>query len=168
MKTWKWIELRTEQNESNKIETAEYRFSTNEYMYMYIDDYKKINHDITDSTYCTMYVQCKYFVHRFIWKKNGVEVPNSQVVAVDKKTGTITFSGVDLSDFGTYQCFASNEFGTALSNPFKLERAGKHLPTMKTKGCSVLNDVEFCPLFVAWKRWPWPNRHSTFPSRWSG
>ena len=51
------------------------------------------------------------------------------MVAVDKTAGTITFSGVDISDFGTYQCFASNEFGTALSNPFKVERAGKDINT---------------------------------------
>ncbi|XP_055998427.1 contactin-3-like isoform X2 [Ostrea edulis] len=57
------------------------------------------------------------------WKKNGEDVQNSQYVSVDKSTGTLKFIQMQTSDYGTYQCFAKNDFGTSLSKPFKVEES---------------------------------------------
>nr|XP_022337546.1 neuroglian-like isoform X2 [Crassostrea virginica] len=57
------------------------------------------------------------------WRKDNVAVRNSREVAVDSKLGTITFTRIQMSDYGTYQCFASNEYGTALSSPIEVKEA---------------------------------------------
>ncbi|XP_061166760.1 contactin-4-like [Saccostrea echinata] len=55
------------------------------------------------------------------WKKDGVIVQNSKYVSVDKDTGTLKFNQMQGSDYGTYQCFAKNDFGTSLSEPFDVK-----------------------------------------------
>ncbi|XP_048727971.2 neuroglian-like isoform X3 [Ostrea edulis] len=57
------------------------------------------------------------------WRKDNVAVRNSRQVAVDAKLGTITFTRIEYEDYGTYQCFASNQYGTALSPPIKIKEA---------------------------------------------
>uniref|UniRef100_K1Q2R6 Neuroglian n=1 Tax=Magallana gigas TaxID=29159 RepID=K1Q2R6_MAGGI len=57
------------------------------------------------------------------WRKDDVAVRNSRQVAVDSKLGTIVFTRIDMSDYGTYQCFASNQYGTALSPPIEVHEA---------------------------------------------
>jgi hypothetical protein len=52
-------------------------------------------------------------------------VKNSREVAVDAKLGTITFTRIQYQDYGTYQCFASNQYGTALSPPMEIREARK-------------------------------------------
>lgn len=54
-------------------------------------------------------------------------VRNSRQVAVDSKLGTIVFTRIDMSDYGTYQCFASNQYGTALSPPIEVHEARKSI-----------------------------------------
>lgn len=55
------------------------------------------------------------------WKKDGAVVLNSKYVSVDKDTGTLKFNQMQAADYGTYQCFAKNDFGTSLSKPFKVK-----------------------------------------------
>ncbi|XP_062569416.1 neural cell adhesion molecule L1-like isoform X2 [Saccostrea cucullata] len=55
------------------------------------------------------------------WKKDGVVVLNSKYVSVDKDTGTLKFNQMQRTDYGTYQCFAKNDFGTSLSPPFEVK-----------------------------------------------
>ncbi|KAK3087670.1 hypothetical protein FSP39_008976 [Pinctada imbricata] len=76
----------------------------------------------------------------YTWKKDGIKVENSQIVGVDSKTGEISFLKIELGDYGTYQCFASNNYGTALSKPFKVER-----PTLVSG--TFINDDEECQPF---------------------
>ncbi|XP_061167029.1 neurofascin-like [Saccostrea echinata] len=57
------------------------------------------------------------------WKKDGVIVRNSKYVYVDKDTGTLKFNEMQGSDYGTYQCFAKNDFGISLSIPFEVKMA---------------------------------------------
>lgn len=59
------------------------------------------------------------------WRKDDVAVRNSRQVAVDSKLGTIVFTRIEMSDYGTYQCFASNQYGTALSPPIEVHEARK-------------------------------------------
>lgn len=60
------------------------------------------------------------------WKKNGV---NFDYVAYDKrisqqpKRGTLVFGKPESMDEGLYQCFATNEHGTSLSNAVFLRKA---------------------------------------------
>lgn len=61
------------------------------------------------------------------WRKDDVAVRNSRQVAVDSKLGTIVFTRIDMSDYGTYQCFASNQYGTALSPPIEVHEARKSI-----------------------------------------
>ena len=63
--------------------------------------------------------------YSYQWRKDNVAVRNSREVAVDSKLGTITFTRIQMSDYGTYQCFASNEYGTALSSPIEVKEARK-------------------------------------------
>lgn len=64
-------------------------------------------------------------LNRYEWKKNGVVVQNSQFVAIDRSTGTLKFGRMQNEDYGTYQCFATNEYGTSLSKPFKVKESSK-------------------------------------------
>lgn len=48
---------------------------------------------------------------------------NSQYVSVSKEEGTLKLFLLQSTDYGTYQCFASNDFGTSLSKPFKLKES---------------------------------------------
>ncbi|XP_062569429.1 neurofascin-like [Saccostrea cucullata] len=57
------------------------------------------------------------------WKKDGAVVQNSKYVSVDKDTGTLRFNQMRAIVYGTYQCFAKNDFGTSLSKPFKVKES---------------------------------------------
>lgn len=65
--------------------------------------------------------------YSYQWRKDDVAVRNSRQVAVDSKLGTIVFTRIDMSDYGTYQCFASNQYGTALSPPIEVHEARKSI-----------------------------------------
>lgn len=60
---------------------------------------------------------------RYEWKKDGVIVRNSQFVSVDESLGTLKFVQMENADYGTYQCFATNDYGTSLSKPFKVKES---------------------------------------------
>uniref|UniRef100_A0A8W8NE62 Ig-like domain-containing protein n=1 Tax=Magallana gigas TaxID=29159 RepID=A0A8W8NE62_MAGGI len=60
---------------------------------------------------------------QYEWKRNGVVVPNSQFVSIDGLTGTLKFVKMQNEDYGTYQCFATNKYGTSLSKPFKVKES---------------------------------------------
>lgn len=60
---------------------------------------------------------------RYEWKKDGYVVLNSQFIAVDKSMGILKFLKMQNEDYGTYQCFATNDYGTSLSKPFKIMEA---------------------------------------------
>jgi len=60
---------------------------------------------------------------KYEWKKNGAVVRNSQYVTVDALTGNLKFNRMMNEDYGTYQCFATNDLGTSLSKPFKVKES---------------------------------------------
>ncbi|XP_062591175.1 neuroglian-like isoform X1 [Saccostrea cucullata] len=70
-------------------------------------------------------IQCKAVNGNitYQWRKDDVAVRNSREVAVDARLGTITFTRVEFTDYGKYQCFASNSYGTALSQPIQVKQA---------------------------------------------
>lgn len=65
------------------------------------------------------------WLNRYEWKRNGVVVPNSQFIAIDRAIGTLKLVKMQNQDYGTYQCFAKNNFGTSLSKPFKVKESSK-------------------------------------------
>ncbi|XP_052685224.1 neural cell adhesion molecule L1-like [Crassostrea angulata] len=60
---------------------------------------------------------------QYQWEKDGVVVQNSQYVSIDNSTGTLKFVKMQKGNYGTYQCFATNDNGTSLSKPFKVKEA---------------------------------------------
>lgn len=58
-----------------------------------------------------------------MWKKDGVVVENTQFIPVDNSTGILRFVKIQTEHYGTYQCFASNTYGTSLSTPFNLKES---------------------------------------------
>lgn len=60
---------------------------------------------------------------KYEWYKDGQVLQPSLQIGVNKDTGELTITKPMVADFGTYQCFASNSHGTAMSAPFKVERA---------------------------------------------
>uniref|UniRef100_K1PWF2 Contactin-6 n=1 Tax=Magallana gigas TaxID=29159 RepID=K1PWF2_MAGGI len=60
---------------------------------------------------------------QYQWEKDGVVVQSSQYVSTDNLTGTLKFVKLQNRDYGTYQCFATNDNGTSLSKPFKVKEA---------------------------------------------
>lgn len=62
-------------------------------------------------------------LYRYEWKKNGI-ILNQNLHNIQKGAdGTITIQPATSADEGYYQCFAGNQYGTALSNTTHLERA---------------------------------------------
>lgn len=66
---------------------------------------------------------------RYEWNKDGNAVQNSQFVSIDKSTGTLKFIKMQNEDYGTYQCFATNKYGTSISVPLKVKESSKFLLT---------------------------------------
>eukprot|EP00105_Crassostrea_gigas_P041624 XP_019925772.1 PREDICTED: contactin-1 [Crassostrea gigas] len=60
---------------------------------------------------------------QYVWKKDGVVVENTQFIPVDNSTGILRFVKIQTEHYGTYQCFASNTYGTSLSTPFNLKES---------------------------------------------
>lgn len=53
---------------------------------------------------------------RYEWKKNGFEL-NTNLSSIRKGSdGTVTVDTATVKDEGYYQCFATNQYGTTLSN----------------------------------------------------
>nr|XP_034301630.1 contactin-1 [Crassostrea gigas] len=78
-----------------------------------------------DSILTDASINCKAWngqIH-YEWKRNGVVVPNSQFVSIDGSTGTLKFVKIANEDYGTYQCFATNDYGTSLSKLFKVKES---------------------------------------------
>lgn len=62
--------------------------------------------------------------------KNGQEfeyVSYDKRISQQPKRGTLVFSKPEIVDEGLYQCFATNRYGTSVSNAVFLRRAGKFL-----------------------------------------
>nr|XP_034301542.1 contactin-3-like isoform X1 [Crassostrea gigas] len=57
------------------------------------------------------------------WNKDGNFVQNSQFVSLDNLSGTLKFVKMQNEDYGTYQCFATNDYGTSISKPFKVKES---------------------------------------------
>lgn len=62
-------------------------------------------------------------IHRYEWNKDGNVVQNSQFVSTDNSSGTLKFIKMQNEDYGTYQCFAANDFGTSISMHFKVKES---------------------------------------------
>uniref|UniRef100_A0A8W8NA32 Ig-like domain-containing protein n=1 Tax=Magallana gigas TaxID=29159 RepID=A0A8W8NA32_MAGGI len=60
---------------------------------------------------------------QYEWEKDGAVLQNSQYVSIDNLTGTLKFVKMQNRNYGTYQCFATNDNGTSLSKPFKVKEA---------------------------------------------
>ena len=82
------------------------------------------------------------FVHRFYWQRNGLPVDmdeGGRVRFVSPDQGTLTISSTDIDDDGTYQCFAVNQFGTAVSSLAMIRKAGgwvtgQNVPSQNVQG----------------------------------
>lgn len=63
---------------------------------------------------------------RYSWKKNGLtlDVPGGRF-AYQPGSGNLIIRGILPGDEGSYNCFASNKFGTAVGRTIKLKKAGK-------------------------------------------
>ncbi|XP_076082728.1 neuroglian-like [Mytilus galloprovincialis] len=57
------------------------------------------------------------------WRKDGKVFSDSLQISSDKMTGELKITKPAIQDFGSFQCFASNSHGSAMSAPFKVERA---------------------------------------------
>lgn len=60
---------------------------------------------------------------QYEWRKDGEVVKNSQFVLIDNSTGVLRFVKMQEKDYGTYQCFATNNYGTSVSKPFRVKEA---------------------------------------------
>jgi len=66
-------------------------------------------------------------VCRYVWKKDGEELDTSSgqsEIIVQPPGGSIVIKRPAADDDGVYQCFARNEFGTAVSIKTVVRRAG--------------------------------------------
>ncbi|XP_062576169.1 uncharacterized protein LOC134238056, partial [Saccostrea cucullata] len=59
---------------------------------------------------------------QYEWRKDNITVQSSEFVSVNNSTGTLSFNKMRNSDYGTYQCLASNNAGTSISNPFEVKK----------------------------------------------
>nr|XP_022339989.1 contactin-3-like isoform X2 [Crassostrea virginica]XP_022340078.1 contactin-3-like isoform X2 [Crassostrea virginica]XP_022340171.1 contactin-3-like isoform X2 [Crassostrea virginica] len=78
---------------------------------------------------------------KYEWKKNGAVVRNSQYVTVDELTGNLKFTRMMNEDYGTYQCFATNDQGTSLSKPFKVKES--RMSSFPTSGVQEVRCKQF-------------------------
>jgi len=64
---------------------------------------------------------------RYVWKKDGEELDTGSEQSkyiVQPPGGSIIIKRPSAEDDGVYQCFARNEFGTAVSIKTTVKRAG--------------------------------------------
>lgn len=64
----------------------------------------------------------------FRWKKNGIyleHISYDKRISQQPKSGTLVFKKPEDIDEGLYQCFASNRYGTAVSNAVFVRKSGK-------------------------------------------
>lgn len=47
-------------------------------------------------------------------------------MSVNISTGTLKFVQMHDADYGTYQCFATNDHGTAISKPFNVNESSEY------------------------------------------
>ena len=66
------------------------------------------------------------YINRYEWRKDGVKLQNSLQIRVNETSGKMSIIGAELRDFGSYQCFAYNELGTAVSAEFQINRGCKY------------------------------------------
>lgn len=64
---------------------------------------------------------CIYY--RFQWKKDSEALHDSLHIFSDQYTGVLTITKPTKTDFGTYECTATNKHGLAVSAAFKLKKA---------------------------------------------
>nr|XP_022337747.1 neural cell adhesion molecule L1-like isoform X1 [Crassostrea virginica] len=57
------------------------------------------------------------------WQKDGVVLENNKYISVNNTSGSLKISWMETDNYGTYQCFANNSFGTSVSYPFKVQEA---------------------------------------------
>ena len=68
-----------------------------------------------------------YCIYRYVWKKDGQRLDTGSGQSkyiVQPPGGTIIIKSPSTEDDGVYQCFAHNEFGTAVSIRTRVQRAG--------------------------------------------
>ena len=63
-----------------------------------------------------------YPTPKYEWRKDGVKLQNSLQIKVDETTGKMSIIAAEIADYGSYQCFAVNELGTAVSAEFQVNR----------------------------------------------
>ena len=77
-------------------------------------------------------------IFRYEWKKNGFELNQNRFNIQRGADGTVTIQHATSMDEGLYQCFARNQYGTALSKTAHIQRAvldtgsGTHVVLQKT------------------------------------
>src|SRR6218665_684866 len=77
-------------------------------------------------------------IFRYEWKKNGFELNQNRPNIQRGADGTVTIQHATSMDEGFYQCFARNQYGTALSNTAHIQIAvldtgsGTHAVLQKT------------------------------------
>ena len=65
-------------------------------------------------------------LYSYEWQKDGVVLENNKYISVNNKSGSLKISWMETDNYGTYQCFANNSFGTSVSYPFKVQEASKY------------------------------------------
>jgi len=66
-------------------------------------------------------------LYRYTWQKDGQELDTGSgqsKIIVQPPGGSIIIKSPSQEDDGVYQCFASNELGTAVSIKTKVQQAG--------------------------------------------
>lgn len=66
------------------------------------------------------------YINRYEWRKDGVKLQNSLQIKVNETSGKMSIIAAELADYGSYQCFAVNELGTAVSAEFQVHRGCKY------------------------------------------
>ena len=66
------------------------------------------------------------YINRYEWRKDGVKLQNSLQIKMNETSGKMSIIAAELADYGSYQCFAVNELGTAVSAEFQINRGCKY------------------------------------------
>ena len=67
-------------------------------------------------------------MYRYVWKKDGQQLDTDSGQSkyiIQSPGGSIIIKRPSAEDDGEYQCFASNEFGTAVTIKTQVRKAGR-------------------------------------------
>ncbi len=121
-----------------------------------------MHYKVNYSLLCYLFLIC--FIARFRWVKDGVEFDPSKdpELSVSRDTGTFSLTAKDgpIHQYqGRYNCYASNDLGTAVSNEARIVTESKSFSSLQHYNATHLwlpvwyPDVTTCSEFSVEKIW---------------